>query len=82
MRLAFSILGLSVLVMPLAYGQVLGRNYGRSIVISQQGIAATSQVLASQLAQHPKDDEPRQRIEDQKRGRGTGEGAEGADDDQ
>jgi len=48
MRLAFSILGLSVLVMPLAYGQVLGRNYGRSIVISQQGIAATSQVLASQ----------------------------------
>src|ERR1700691_1146273 len=35
-------------VMPLMYGQVLGRNYGRSIVISQQGIAATSQVLASQ----------------------------------
>src|ERR1700728_5285662 len=34
--------------MPLVYGQVLGRNYGRSIVISQQGIAATSQVLASQ----------------------------------
>ncbi len=34
--------------MPLIYGQVLGRNYGRSIVISQQGIAATSQVLASQ----------------------------------
>ncbi len=34
--------------MPLMYGQVLGRNYGRSIVISQQGIAATSQVLASQ----------------------------------
>jgi gamma-glutamyltranspeptidase/glutathione hydrolase len=34
--------------MPLAYGQVLGRNYGRSVVISQQGIAATSQVLASQ----------------------------------
>ena len=25
-----------------------GRNYGRSVVISQQGIAATSQVLASQ----------------------------------
>src|SRR5215472_16441852 len=25
-----------------------GRNYGRSMVISQQGIAATSQVLASQ----------------------------------
>jgi gamma-glutamyltranspeptidase/glutathione hydrolase len=34
--------------MPLVFGQVLGRNYGRSIVISQQGIAATSQVLASQ----------------------------------
>src|ERR1700679_506273 len=34
--------------MPLMYGQVLGRNYGRSTVISQQGIAATSQVLASQ----------------------------------
>jgi len=34
--------------MPITYGQVLGRNYGRSIVISQQGIAATSQVLASQ----------------------------------
>lgn len=41
-------LGLSVFIMPLSYGQVLGRNYGRSIVISQQGIAATSQVLASQ----------------------------------
>ncbi len=48
MRLVFSILGLSVFLMPLAYAQVLGRNYGRSIVISQQGIAATSQVLASQ----------------------------------
>jgi gamma-glutamyltranspeptidase/glutathione hydrolase len=48
MRLASSILGLSVFIMPLSYGQVLGRNYGRSIVISQQGIAATSQVLASQ----------------------------------
>src|SRR6204780_2324203 len=34
--------------MSLLYPQVLGRNYGRSIVISQQGIAATSQVLASQ----------------------------------
>jgi gamma-glutamyltranspeptidase/glutathione hydrolase len=44
----FGILGLSVLIMPLVYGQVLGRNYGRSVVISQQGIAATSQVLASQ----------------------------------
>src|SRR6201981_901611 len=29
-----------------AYGE--GRNYGRSMVISQEGIAATSQVLASQ----------------------------------
>ncbi len=29
------------------YGQ-LGRNYGRSMVIAQQGIAATSQTLASQ----------------------------------
>ena len=28
--------------------QAIGRNYGRSMVISQQGIAATSQVLASQ----------------------------------
>ena len=28
--------------------QAVGRNYGRSMVISQQGIAATSQVLASQ----------------------------------
>src|SRR5436853_2886195 len=27
-----------------------GRNYGRSMVISQQGIAATSQALASQSA--------------------------------
>jgi gamma-glutamyltranspeptidase/glutathione hydrolase len=34
--------------MPLSHAQVLGRNYGRSIVISQQGVAATSQVLASQ----------------------------------
>jgi len=48
MRLAFSILGLSVCSMSILYPQVLGRNYGRSIVISQQGIAATSQVLASQ----------------------------------
>ncbi len=40
--------GLSLFYMPYANGQVLGRNYGRSIVISQQGIAATSQVLASQ----------------------------------
>jgi gamma-glutamyltranspeptidase / glutathione hydrolase len=47
-RIISGILGLSVFIMPLSYGQVLGRNYGRSIVISQQGIAATSQVLASQ----------------------------------
>jgi gamma-glutamyltranspeptidase / glutathione hydrolase len=48
MKFLSGILGLSTLLMPLVYGQVLGRNYGRSIVISQQGIAATSQVLASQ----------------------------------
>ncbi len=42
------ILGLAALVMPLSYGQVLGRNYGRSLVISQQGIVATSHTLASQ----------------------------------
>jgi gamma-glutamyltranspeptidase / glutathione hydrolase len=34
--------------MPILRAQIVGRNYGRSIVISQQGIAATSQVLASQ----------------------------------
>jgi gamma-glutamyltranspeptidase/glutathione hydrolase len=48
MRFIFSILGLSAFSMSILYPQVLGRNYGRSIVISQQGIAATSQVLASQ----------------------------------
>jgi gamma-glutamyltranspeptidase / glutathione hydrolase len=48
LRFAFVILGLSVFAMSTLYPQVLGRNYGRSIVISQQGIAATSQVLASQ----------------------------------
>lgn len=32
------------------FGQARGRNYGRSMVISQQGIAATSQTLASQAA--------------------------------
>jgi gamma-glutamyltranspeptidase / glutathione hydrolase len=48
MRFIFSILGLSVFSMSILYPQVLGRNYGRSIVMSQQGIAATSQVLASQ----------------------------------
>jgi gamma-glutamyltranspeptidase / glutathione hydrolase len=30
------------------FGQGQGRNYGRSMVITQQGIAATSQTLASQ----------------------------------
>src|SRR6266436_541160 len=30
------------------YPQTVGRNYGRSMVITQQGIAATSQTLASQ----------------------------------
>ena len=44
----FGILGLSVFFMPVSHAQVLGRSYGRSIVINQQGIAATSQVLASQ----------------------------------
>src|SRR5579863_4119524 len=33
---------------PFAQGQ--GRSYGRSMVIAQQGIAATSQALASQSA--------------------------------
>src|ERR1700693_3886404 len=33
-----------------AFGQGQGRNYGRSMVITQQGIAATSQTLASQSA--------------------------------
>jgi gamma-glutamyltranspeptidase / glutathione hydrolase len=47
-KLAFVILGLSIFIMPFTDAQVLGRNYGRSIVISPQGIAATSQVLASQ----------------------------------
>lgn len=46
-RLA-GVLALCVLMIPPTYPQVLGRSYGRSIVISQQGIAATSQVLASQ----------------------------------
>jgi len=41
------ILGLSVLAMTPLNAQI-GRSYGRSIVISPRGIAATSQVLASQ----------------------------------
>ena len=48
MKFALGILGLSTFFMSILYPQVLGRNYGRSIVISRQGIAATSQVLASQ----------------------------------
>lgn len=43
--------GLFILLAAGAFGQVEpGRNYGRSMVISQQGIAATSQPLASQAA--------------------------------
>ena len=40
--------GLFCLAASVIYGQALGRSYGRSMVISQRGIAATSQVLASQ----------------------------------
>ena len=40
--------GLFLLVLGGAYAQAIGRDYGRSMVISQRGIAATSQVLASQ----------------------------------
>src|SRR5271165_1268557 len=36
------------LIIPVVFGQ--GRNYGRSMVITKQGIAATSQTLASQAA--------------------------------
>src|SRR5271154_2694819 len=36
------------LMIPAIFGQ--GRNYGRSMVITKQGIAATSQTLASQAA--------------------------------
>src|ERR1700719_3714784 len=36
------------LLIPAIFGQ--GRNYGRSMVIAQQGIVATSQALASQSA--------------------------------
>ncbi len=42
------LLALSLFMSRITYPQVLGRSYGRSIVISRQGIAATSQVLASQ----------------------------------
>ena len=40
----------SILLIPLAPLAAQGRNYGRSQVITQQGIAATSQTLASQAA--------------------------------
>src|SRR6516162_3064735 len=33
---------------PIVAQPLVGRNYGRSMVITQQGIAATSQTLASQ----------------------------------
>ncbi len=46
MRTPAIVFGLCSLAAAL-HGQI-GRNYGRSMVISQQGIAATSQVLASQ----------------------------------
>ena len=36
------------LLLSIALSAQMGRNYGRSMVITQQGIAATSQVLASQ----------------------------------
>ena len=48
MRRAFCVIGLSILASSTAHAQAIGRDYGRSMVISQRGIAATSQVLASQ----------------------------------
>src|SRR5271154_3332253 len=60
MRMAISINGgcsvkkftrlacISLVWLASVHGQ--GRNYGRSMVIAQQGIAATSQTLASQAA--------------------------------
>jgi gamma-glutamyltranspeptidase/glutathione hydrolase len=51
MRISRQLAGLAfgaVVALSSAYGQ--GRNYGRSMVIAQQGIAATSQTLASQAA--------------------------------
>jgi len=48
MYTATRLVGLSVLASSALFGQ--GRNYGRSQVITQQGIAATSQTLASQAA--------------------------------
>jgi gamma-glutamyltranspeptidase/glutathione hydrolase len=46
MSKTLQIIGLASLFLPALYGQ--GRSYGRSNLISQQGIVATSQTLASQ----------------------------------
>src|ERR1700690_4194268 len=48
MPLVFRLTGCILVTLLPLFGQ--GRNYGRSQVITQQGIAATSQVLASQAA--------------------------------
>ena len=40
--------GLSLIGCSFSQAQAIGRNYGRSMVLSQEGIVATSQVLASQ----------------------------------
>lgn len=45
---SFQLVGLSLLALASAHAQAIGRDYGRSMVISQRGIAATSQVFASQ----------------------------------
>jgi gamma-glutamyltranspeptidase/glutathione hydrolase len=44
----YQVIGAFLLLIPSVFGQ--GRNYGRSMVITKQGIAATSQTLASQAA--------------------------------
>ena len=44
----FRLLAVSLLPMSFAHAQAIGRDYGRSMTISQRGISATSQVLASQ----------------------------------
>ncbi len=48
MRILAAIIGFVLICLAPLYGQ--GRDYGRSMVITQQGIAATSQTLASQAA--------------------------------
>src|ERR1700676_1976024 len=49
MSMSFRIAALLSVALISLHGQAgMGRNYGRSMVISQQGIVATSQVLASQ----------------------------------